>query len=1060
MPELGDTLGRYTLLKRLATGGMGEIFLAARMGPLGFASPVALKVLRDELATDVTFIEMLVDEAKISMFLNHQNVVSVQDFGEENGRYYIAMEFVQGVTLKNVLDAMKAKGRRLDLSTGAYISNELCRALKYAHTRTNHAGEPLNIVHRDVTPANVLISIQGEVKLTDFGIARAKNRVHQTQAGVLKGKFGYMAPEMLRYEQIDARADLFCAGVMFYEMAAGQHPVEGASIMEAITRLEEKDIRPPSTFNPKVPRELDALIMKALEPKPAQRWLSAHEISTAIQDLGFIDASRRIEMRHGAEQITALMRELFPTVFEPALPREHAEKMLALARERSSLSPLEGGHPGLLNGPGPSAPSRKLPAEQDEDPHPEKVRSGRVSVRPVINPTAPSRDLSRDLSRDSSRMATREASAIQDDHEPATIIPRAGRSHTPATAALLEPDTDEHARNLMEAAAAAQHSDRTTNLSADDVRRGTPGAGGDEPDIPTSEIVIRFPDSSTDRSRLREELLAEPDRPSTKDKSKPTPAPERTDDATVAGMALPDWGAGRDESLVQLLTPAMDPEESGRDFEEGELQRVQERSSSYDDGATAFSGPEGYEPQATYSDDKTAFGMQATSRPDESTIIPDADLRDPQIEKFTDDTLLDGLSRADIDKAKAELASAKSRIKFEHQDDDMVADTSLRQDALIDEIPSPTLQPPKKPLGRTASNASGERPSPAPAVSTTPSPIKRPVVTPPGRPAAREVPRPVAPDPASRPAGPGPNAPAEIGSATGRWMRGELQAQDLSWGDDAAARRAVATRNQGASQPPAPDPRRTNVGAPRPGQQTQGGYPTPQQPQQPAMMPQGSMFPGQMGPNGMGGQMGPNGMGGQIPFPAAPPPRRTSRGLTVGLALATVMVAIAAVATVLLRTKIAWPEVTFETEPPGAQVRIDDKMMGERTPSTFAIRPSVAHRVEVRLEGYAPREVPGVELGYFSAHKHFQIALERLMPKIRISPVEGRVFVNDNLIGSGYEVVLANVDPGIELKVRIEAEGHLAWSQTFQRLADIPASLDIPLKPQPPPDAPPKRRER
>src|SRR5262249_6965285 len=161
-------------------------FLAAQMSQAGIGPPVALKVLRPELAEDQSFVQMMIDEAKISMFLNHQNIVSVLDFAEEEGTYYIAMEYVQGTTIERLFDQLKAAPRKLDLPIALYIAIELCRALKYAHACTNHLGEALNIVHRDVTPANVLLSIQGEVKLTDFGIARAKGRVHETQAGVVK----------------------------------------------------------------------------------------------------------------------------------------------------------------------------------------------------------------------------------------------------------------------------------------------------------------------------------------------------------------------------------------------------------------------------------------------------------------------------------------------------------------------------------------------------------------------------------------------------------------------------------------------------------------------------------------------------------------------------------------------------------------------------------------------------------------------------------------------------------------------------------------------------------
>jgi serine/threonine protein kinase len=1113
MPDLGETLGRYTLLKRLAAGGMGEIFLAARMGPLGFAPPIALKVLREELASDHQFIDMLVDEAKISMFLNHQNVVSVLDFGEDRGRYYIAMELVQGVTLKGILDGLRARNRRLDVATAVYITNELCRALKYAHTRTNHAGEPLNIVHRDVTPANVLISVQGEVKLTDFGIARAKNRVHQTQAGVLKGKFGYMAPEMLRYETIDARADIFCAGVMLYEMVAGQHPVEGASIMDAITRLEEKDVRPPSHHNPKLPRDLDAIVMKALEPRPDERWSSAAELAAALQELVLSDATRRGELRHGSESVSGLVRELFPQAFDPPLPRELSDQLFAQARKRASLPPDALG----------LDPDR-VPTGEDlvaSDPLPGRDfqrEPSAVAVRPAIQlPEVRSKS-------EAANLPTRDA--VTGLKDASTLVPPSARGE-------VELDTDEHAKNLLASAVAAA-SQRAATISlgshdpaevarptfSDNATMAFSAVRGDDEDAATGEIVIRFPETSSPThlpSDRREQLIAEPRRPEHKaDATMPYTAPtreaierahedERTvaqpdafdagrvdDGKTVTGMALPDWDAlvpGR-APQVQVFEPPTSLEEPVRDFAEQELPHrgrapSYEGGPAYDDGATAFGGPR------SYNDDQTAFGMNSVSPEEPATIIPDADLIGtprggdagfdergaglPPSQQFSDDTLLDGISKDSVDKAKAELGLHK-RPQLRAPDEEP-ADTRLRQDALIDEAMAELSVQPKRltgPLRVKAPDAPAAAsvmppsvspslgvPVTAPAAASDPFKSRTPM---PPRIGGRDGPRTgggveVAPASKIVPLNNGGAVvgPVEIGSATGRWMRGELAANDLSWGDDAAARRAVATRNAAPGQGGPAAPARPGVGT-QPGVMVPGG-------------PGPSLVHGVNAPH-------PHGMGHGLGQPApgmtninAPPPyplpqtaqRRASRSLTLGLAMATAAVAVAAVATVLFRTKVAWPEVTFETEPAGATVRIDERVMGERTPARFAVRPNVEHRVELQLEGYVPRELsPSVELSFFGS-RTYQVALERLTPKIRVSPVAGRVFVNDTLVGTGAEVDLVGVAPGTEVKLRVEADGFIAWSQTFAKLSDVPASLDVPLSPElapapaPAPAEPPKR---
>lgn len=338
MPGVGDKLGRYTLLKRLALGGMGEVFVAAKEGPVGFGPFVALKVLRDELAVDQQFVDMLVDEANITKHLNHQNLVSVLDLGEDEGCYYMAMEFVQGITAERLIESLVERQRKLDVPLAVHIGVELCKALKYAHSRTNDAGEPLGIIHRDVTPANILLSTQGEVKLTDFGIARAKGRVHQTQAGVLKGKFGYMAPEMVRYEAIDARADLFCAGVALYLLAAGRHPVAHASVMEAIQRYETKRIPLPSEANPQITPELDGILMKALEPRPSARWQSAAELGEALQAVLLSHVEWRAQARDAASLLARRVREVAPEVFGEVVPRETLA-CLAAGLPRVALSP-------------------------------------------------------------------------------------------------------------------------------------------------------------------------------------------------------------------------------------------------------------------------------------------------------------------------------------------------------------------------------------------------------------------------------------------------------------------------------------------------------------------------------------------------------------------------------------------------------------------------------------------------------------------------------------------------------------------------------------------------
>jgi len=342
----GERLGRYTLLRRIASGGMGEVYLAAKAGPIGFGSRVALKVLKDDLANDAEFVDMLTDEAKISMVLSHQNIVSVLDLGEDRGRWFMAMEYVRGVTLQCLVDRLHAAGRPLEPPLALYVATELCRALRYAHARVDEAGRPLQIVHRDVTPGNVLVSTEGEVKLTDFGIARARGRIHATRAGVVKGKFGYMAPEAVRGERGDHRADLFCLGVTLYLLLTGRHPVADCSVSEAVERYEGGGVPPPTAVT-MLPPGLDPIVMKALEPDPERRWSTAAELQEALQ--ACLLSSPAWRARATGARLAETVAELAPETRTEPLDPGTLDAMWRRARDAA---------PGSLTDPGarPASP--------------------------------------------------------------------------------------------------------------------------------------------------------------------------------------------------------------------------------------------------------------------------------------------------------------------------------------------------------------------------------------------------------------------------------------------------------------------------------------------------------------------------------------------------------------------------------------------------------------------------------------------------------------------------------------------------------------------------------
>jgi serine/threonine-protein kinase len=274
-----DVLGKYLLHERIGAGGMAEVFRASYSPEGGFEKIVAVKKILPAYAEDQSFVALFREEAALCSRLNHPNVVQVMDFGRFGDTYFLAMEHIDGVSLKRVIET-----HRLGLPLGAvtHLAAELLRALEYVHERTGSDGAPMNLVHRDVNPPNILLSTVGEVKLTDFGIARARQQVRLTQAGYIKGKPGYLAPEQLTGEALDARADLFAVGITLHEALTGQPLFSNGSDDRETYEVLEMPLRPPSQTRRDVPRELDEVVMRLLARKLDQRWVSARAAAAAV----------------------------------------------------------------------------------------------------------------------------------------------------------------------------------------------------------------------------------------------------------------------------------------------------------------------------------------------------------------------------------------------------------------------------------------------------------------------------------------------------------------------------------------------------------------------------------------------------------------------------------------------------------------------------------------------------------------------------------------------------------------------------------------------------------
>lgn len=285
-PDSLPRFGQYRILRSIAAGGMGEIFLAKRVGPGGFEKLVALKRMLPHLMRDERSVAMFLNEAKLAAQLNHANVVQIFDFGRLGDTYFISMEYVHGKNLRDILDRVGATGGVLPLEHALGIVREACAGLGYAHGRSAYDGTPLEIIHRDVSPQNVLVSFDGEVKITDFGIAKASLISSETTAGTVKGKLSYMSPEQISGDALDHRSDLFSVGVILFELLTGRKLFpDDVSLPETIERIQQVDVPMPRDVNPDIPVEVEDLLLKALARSRNERFQSGREMELAIADV-------------------------------------------------------------------------------------------------------------------------------------------------------------------------------------------------------------------------------------------------------------------------------------------------------------------------------------------------------------------------------------------------------------------------------------------------------------------------------------------------------------------------------------------------------------------------------------------------------------------------------------------------------------------------------------------------------------------------------------------------------------------------------------------------------
>jgi serine/threonine protein kinase len=300
-----DTYGDYRLIKRLAAGGMAEIFLAMQSGLERFEKLVVLKRILPHLAENDEFVKMFLDEARIAARLNHPNIVQIFNLGSEGNTYFIAMEYIHGEDVRKMSKHADSQGKPIPLPLVCRIIIDAAAGLDYAHKKTD-GGRPLDIVHRDVSPQNLLVTFEGGVKVVDFGIAKAVDQSHATKSGVLKGKYSYMSPEQAMGQVPDRRTDVFALGVILYELLTGGRLFKRTSDVQTLNAVTDCLVPPPSQANPKVPTDIDDIVLKALTFAPEHRYQEAAHLQIALEEYLL-----RHRLPSSSVQLAAYMQDLY-----------------------------------------------------------------------------------------------------------------------------------------------------------------------------------------------------------------------------------------------------------------------------------------------------------------------------------------------------------------------------------------------------------------------------------------------------------------------------------------------------------------------------------------------------------------------------------------------------------------------------------------------------------------------------------------------------------------------------------------------------------------------------
>lgn len=307
MPGEQTTFGKYTLLDRIDVGGMAEVFLAKWAGAEGFERTIAIKRILPHMAEDEGFVRMFIDEAKIASSLTHPNIAQIFDLGRADDHLFIALEYIHGKDLRAIWKLHHDHDRIMPLALSCHCALKVAEALHYAHFAEGPGGRPLGLIHRDVSPQNVLVSYEGEVKVIDFGLAKAAGRSSQTQAGVVKGKLAYMSPEQAHGATIDLRSDVYALGIVLWELLAGERLFFSANDVETILRVQRGDVFSPRRHNPAIPEDLERVVGLALQRDVSERYQTAMELHDDLQ--AFVHSAG---LRLSADTVGDYLRKAFP----------------------------------------------------------------------------------------------------------------------------------------------------------------------------------------------------------------------------------------------------------------------------------------------------------------------------------------------------------------------------------------------------------------------------------------------------------------------------------------------------------------------------------------------------------------------------------------------------------------------------------------------------------------------------------------------------------------------------------------------------------------------------